>query len=55
MIQEGIATAQHKARQPIRGNYGAPIIGPINPARKAQSPDRLAPPSTDTSRPSGHS
>jgi oxalate decarboxylase len=33
--------------QPIRANKGAPIIGPTNPAREAQSRDRLAPPSTD--------
>jgi oxalate decarboxylase len=35
------------AAQPIRGSQGAPIIGPTNRAREAQSPDRLTPPSTD--------
>jgi oxalate decarboxylase len=33
--------------RPIRGDKGAPIIGPTNPSREAQSPDRLAPPATD--------
>src|SRR5271166_6883190 len=33
--------------QPIRGEKGAPIIGPTNPARETQSRDRLTPPSTD--------
>jgi oxalate decarboxylase len=31
----------------IRGAKGATIIGPTNPAREAESPDRVAPPSTD--------
>jgi oxalate decarboxylase len=35
------------APQPIRGSQGAPIIGPTNRAREAQSPDRITPPSTD--------
>jgi oxalate decarboxylase len=33
--------------EPIRGNEGAPILGPKNPAREAQSVDRLRPPATD--------
>jgi hypothetical protein len=33
--------------QPIRGDEGATLIGPTNPAREAQSPSRLAPPETD--------
>ncbi len=33
--------------QPIRGEKGATLIGPANPEREAQSPSRLAPPSTD--------
>ena len=33
--------------EPIRGDQGAPIIGPTNPAREAESPSRLAPPETD--------
>jgi oxalate decarboxylase len=33
--------------QPIRGDKGAAIIGPTNPAREAQSLDRLRPPETD--------
>jgi oxalate decarboxylase len=35
------------AAQPIRGDEGAPIIGPTNPAREAESPSRLTPPRTD--------
>src|SRR4029077_20960418 len=35
-------------REPVRGNGGAPILGPRNPAREAQSPDRLRPPATDS-------
>jgi oxalate decarboxylase len=34
--------------EPVRGNQGAPILGPRNPAREAQSPDRLRPPPTDS-------
>jgi oxalate decarboxylase len=33
--------------EPIRDNQGARLLGPRNPAREAQSPDRLRPPSTD--------
>jgi oxalate decarboxylase len=33
--------------QPVRGNEGAAIIGPTNPARQAQSRNRLRPPPTD--------
>jgi hypothetical protein len=38
------------AVQPIRGDEGAPIIGPTNPAREAVSPSRLAPLQTDHAR-----
>ena len=34
--------------EPIRGNQGATILGPRNPAREAQSPDRVRPPATDS-------
>src|SRR5262245_1573381 len=34
--------------EPVRGNQGAPILGPRNPAREAQSPDRVRPPVTDS-------
>jgi oxalate decarboxylase len=37
-----------KPPEPVRGNQGAPILGPRNPAREAQSPDRLRPPPTDS-------
>jgi oxalate decarboxylase len=33
--------------QPVKGELGAPIIGPTNPEREAQNPDTLAPPTTD--------
>jgi oxalate decarboxylase len=33
--------------KPIRGKKGADIIGPRNPAREAENPDRIAPPNTD--------
>ncbi len=33
--------------QPVRGKFGAPIIGPTNPSREAESPDRVLPPATD--------
>src|SRR5438874_1941338 len=36
-----------KPPEPIRGNEGASILGPKNPAREAQSVDRLRPPATD--------
>jgi oxalate decarboxylase len=34
--------------EPIRGQHGAKILGPMNPARQAQSPDRISPPATDS-------
>jgi oxalate decarboxylase len=34
--------------QPIRGDEGASIIGPTNPAREAQSVDRVRPPAADS-------
>ena len=34
--------------EPVRGTLGAPLLGPSNPAREAQSPDRLRPPVTDS-------
>src|SRR5260370_24655558 len=34
--------------EPIRGHEGARILGPTNPARDAQSPDRVRPPATDS-------
>ncbi len=33
--------------KPIRGKMGASILGPTNPSREAESPDRVLPPSTD--------
>ncbi len=35
------------AVQPIRGNEGATVLGPTNPARAAESRSRVAPPKTD--------
>src|SRR5262245_49697859 len=37
-----------KPPEPVRGSQGAPILGPRNPAREAQGPDRLRPPTTDS-------
>ena len=36
-----------RSPKPIRGKEGASIIGPTNPAREAESPDRVLPPPTD--------
>lgn len=36
-----------KSPRPIRGNKGGTILGPINPSREQESPDRIAPPYTD--------
>ncbi|HEY5259151.1 MAG TPA: hypothetical protein VIJ46_00770, partial [Rhabdochlamydiaceae bacterium] len=33
--------------QPIRGKEGGTVLGPRNPAREAQSADRVRPPKTD--------
>ncbi len=38
---------QKRTLQPIRGNRGATILGPSNPAREAENPDILVPPPTD--------
>jgi oxalate decarboxylase len=34
--------------EPVRGNQGAPLLGPRNPSREAQARDRLQPPVTDS-------
>jgi oxalate decarboxylase len=41
------ATGTAHPPQPIRGDQGAPIIGPSNPTREAQNPDILVPPRED--------
>ena len=41
------AAADDKPPRPIRGDKGASIIGPTNPARESQNRDRLTPPPTD--------
>jgi oxalate decarboxylase len=33
--------------EPIRGKEGASVLGPTNPSREAESPDRVLPPPTD--------
>ncbi len=33
---------------PIRGNKGASILGPTNPSRALENPDRISPPPTDS-------
>ena len=47
MPNDAVEIAAIGAVRPIRGNEGAGIIGPTNPAREAESRSRLAPPSTD--------
>ncbi len=42
------ASGDDQPPQPVRGDKGAPIIGPSNPSRQAQSPDRVSPPATDS-------
>ena len=44
----GQSSADDNPPRPVRGTAGAPIIGPSNPSREAQSPDRLSPPATDS-------
>jgi oxalate decarboxylase len=46
--EAGPSETGDKPTEPIRGNEGAAIIGPKNPAREAQSLDRLRPPPTDS-------
>ena len=47
-LSAGTAMAQDRsAPQPVKGDKGAPILGPRNPPREAQNPDFLQPPSTD--------
>jgi oxalate decarboxylase len=45
--EPGRAVGDDKPPRPVRGEKGAPIIGPSNPSREAQSPDRIMPPPTD--------
>jgi oxalate decarboxylase len=42
------AAPGEKPPEPVRGNQGAPILGPSNPSRQAQARDRLQPPVTDS-------
>jgi oxalate decarboxylase len=37
-----------KPPEPVRGDEGAPLLGPRNPSRETQSIDRLRPPVTDS-------
>jgi oxalate decarboxylase len=46
MTQERVRAGQQPV-QPIRNGQGASIIGPSNPAREAENPNLLVPPSTD--------
>jgi oxalate decarboxylase len=48
LAETGPAEASDRPPEPVRGNKGAPILGPRNPDREAQSPDRLRPPPTDS-------
>jgi len=47
MTQIQALTEFTNAPQPLRGNEGAPIIGPTNPTHEAQNPDTLVPPRED--------
>src|SRR6266481_4619640 len=47
MIQENIDFAHNNSPQPIRGNRGAPILGPRNVPLERENPDLLASPDTD--------
>jgi len=47
MSQRMPKDGSYQPPQPIRGKLGASILGPSNPAREAQDPDRIAPPKTD--------
>ena len=47
MLKQGIDTTLDGVVQPVRGTEGAPILGPSNEQRQAQSPSRLTPPATD--------
>jgi oxalate decarboxylase len=46
--QAGPSSIGDNPPEPIRGDLGAVPLGPRNPAREAQSPDRLRPPATDS-------
>jgi oxalate decarboxylase len=48
LTETGLAEAGDRPPEPIRGTEGATILGPTNPAREAQSVDRLRPPVTDS-------
>jgi oxalate decarboxylase len=47
MNRERERTERPARRQPISGGRGATIIGPTNPAREAENPDLMVPPSVD--------
>ncbi|MDB4874331.1 MAG: oxalate decarboxylase [Gemmatimonadetes bacterium] len=47
MNRERERTERPVRRQPISGARGATIIGPTNPAREAENPDLMVPPSVD--------
>jgi oxalate decarboxylase len=47
-VAAGESETSDKPLEPIRGDEGATILGPRNPAREAQSLDRLRPPATDS-------
>lgn len=45
--QKTATTKTSQLPEPIEGNKGASIMGPRNPCREAENPDKLTPPSTD--------
>jgi len=46
-MKETVRANVASSPQPVRGDRGAPMLGPTNPAREAQNPDLVAPPPTD--------
>src|SRR5262245_40151530 len=44
----GMASIGDDPPEPVRGRGGARILGPTNPERQAQGPDRIRPPATDS-------
>jgi oxalate decarboxylase len=46
-VGAAVARAGQGTPEPVRGNEGAPIVGPRNEPIEREDPDQLAPPSTD--------
>ncbi|HEU4864660.1 MAG TPA: cupin domain-containing protein [Actinomycetota bacterium] len=46
-VGASLAAARNAVPQPVRGDDGAPIIGPRNVAVERENPDQISPPATD--------